>query len=75
MIKYLQEQGYRVKIDDEEEVFGTLLPKPNLIINLGRGLHLVWLITPVPYKVLPLWSVVQDYFYKQLKDLRVDRKS
>ena len=59
----------------EEEVFGTLLPKPNLIINSGRGLHLVWLINPVPYKALPLWNAVQDYFYKQLKDLGADRKS
>src|SRR5699024_2882529 len=38
----------------ELESFNEELPEPNLVIFSGRGLVLIWLIDPVPYKALPL---------------------
>ncbi|GAA0472724.1 replication protein [Alkalibacillus silvisoli] len=51
----------------ELELMDKEIPEPNLIIHSGRGLALVWLIEPLPYKALPLWQAVQDNFLKKLK--------
>lgn len=59
----------------ELEYFKQSIPEPNLIIFSGRGVVLVWLIEPVPYKALPLWNAVQQYFLKQLKDVGGDPKA
>jgi hypothetical protein len=57
------------------EYFGQLVPDPNIIIFSGQGVVLIWLIEPVPYKALPLWQAVQNYFLKQLSDLGGDPKA
>lgn len=49
------------------------IPIPNLIIDSGRGLYLIWLIEPVPYMELPLWKAVEEYIYSQLKEFGADR--
>lgn len=59
----------------EENYFNRLIPIPNLIIDSGRGLTLVWSIEKVPYKALPLWKAVQEYLYSQLKEFGADRKA
>lgn len=59
----------------ELESFNEELPEPNLVIFSGRGLVLIWLIDPVPYKALPLWQAVQNYFLDKLSDLGADSKS
>ena len=59
----------------EENYFNRSIPIPNLIIDSGRGLTLVWSIEKVPYKALPLWKAVQDYLYSQLKEFGADRKA
>ena len=59
----------------ELEYFRQSIPEPNLIIFSGRGLVLVWLIEPVPYKALPLWNAVQNHFVNQLKDVGSDPKA
>ena len=59
----------------EENYFNRSIPIPNLIIDSGRGLYLIWLIDPVPYKALPLWKAVQEYLYSQLKEFGADRKA
>lgn len=59
----------------EHESFGEELPEPNLVIFSGRGLVLIWLIDPVPYKALPLWQAVQNYFLDKLSNLGADSKS
>ena len=38
---------------------GTGVPKPNLIINSGRGLQIKWLLDPLPAAALPRWNAVQ----------------
>ena len=59
----------------EENYFNGSIPIPNLIIDSGRGLTLVWSIEKVPYKALPLWKAVQEYLYSQLKEFGADRKA
>lgn len=57
----------------DNNYFGKIIPIPNLIIDSGRGLYLIWLIEPVPYKALPLWKAVEEYIYSQLKEFGADR--
>ena len=59
----------------EENYFNRSIPIPNLIIDSGRGLTLVWSIEKVPYKALSLWKAVQEYLYSQLKEFGADRKA
>ena len=58
-----------------ENYFGKNIPIPNLIIDSGRGLYLIWLIKKVPSMALPLWKAVEDYFYKTLKEFGADRQA
>lgn len=60
---------------DIEVFYDNILPEPNLIIFSGRGIVCVWLIEPVPYKALPLWKAVENYFYEQLSYVGADKKS
>ena len=59
----------------EWEVFGQGLPEPNMIIFSGRGLVLIWNIEPIPYKAMPLWRAVENYFAEQLKEVGADTKA
>lgn len=59
----------------EENYFNRVIPIPNLIIDSGRGLTLVWSIEKVPYMALPLWKAIQEYLYSQLKEFGADRKA
>lgn len=59
----------------EDNYFNRSIPIPNLIIDSGRGLTLVWCIEKVPYNALPLWKAVQEYLYSQLKEFGADRKA
>jgi hypothetical protein len=59
----------------EHEYYKQVIPEPNIIIFSGQGIVLIWLLEPVPYKALPLWQAVQDYFLNQLKDLGGDSKA
>lgn len=59
----------------EFEVFGQLLPEPNMIIFSGRGLVLIWHIEPIPYMAMPLWRAVENYFAEQLKEVGADTKA
>lgn len=60
---------------DIEVFHDNILPEPNLIIFSGRGIVCVWFIEPVPYKALPLWKAVENYFYEQLSYVGADKKS
>lgn len=57
----------------DDNYFGKTIPIPNLIIDSGRGLYLIWLIEPVPYMALPLWKAIEEYIYKELKEFGADR--
>ena len=58
-----------------ENYFGKNIPIPNLIIDSGRGLYLIWLIKKVPSMALPLWKAAEEYFYKTLKEFGADRQA
>ncbi len=59
----------------ESEHFGRTIPRPNLIIDSGRGFYLIWLINTVPSKALPLWKAVEEYLYSVLKPFGADRQA
>lgn len=58
----------------EDEFFRNKLPQPTYIISSGRGLYLIWKIEPVPSMALPLWKAIEEFFYRELKELGADRK-
>lgn len=59
----------------ENNYFNKSIPRPNMIIDSGRGLYLIWLINSVPSKALPLWKAVEEYLYNSLKQFGADRKA
>ena len=58
-----------------ENYFGKNIPTPNLVIDSGRGLYLIWLIKKVPGMALPLWKAIEEYFYRILKEYGADRQA
>lgn len=59
----------------DDNYFNKTLPIPSFIIDSGRGMYLIWLIEPVPYKALKEWQKIQKYILKQLKEFGADRKA
>lgn len=59
----------------EEEYFNISIPRPNLIIDSGRGLNLIWSIEPVPSKALPLWKALMYKFFNELKEFGADNSA
>ncbi|MBQ9012644.1 MAG: DNA-binding response regulator [Bacilli bacterium] len=51
------------------------IPKPSLVIDSGRGLHVYWIIKNAPYGALQTWQELQDYLYHQLKHLGADKRA
>jgi len=48
------------------------LPPPSAVVFSGRGLHLYWLIEPVPAQALPVWQRCQDVLIAALRSLGAD---
>lgn len=59
----------------EADYFNKSIPRPNLIIDSGRGLYLIWLLNSVPSKALPLWKAIEEYLYGVLKPFGADRQA
>jgi len=59
----------------EKDYYNSKIPIPNLTIDSGKGLNLIWLIRPVPSKAMPLWGFTQKYIFSQLSELGADSKS
>ena len=53
----------------EEDFFGSRVPWPNAVVETGRGMHLYWLIEPLPPDKLPLWQLTQDFLLDALSDI------
>lgn len=53
----------------QEDFFDIEIPKANLIIQTGRGLALYWILENLPSQGLPLWTLVQEQFYKKIKEI------
>lgn len=52
-----------------------VIPKPSMIVDSGRGLHLYWRIEHAPKGAAYTWQELEDYLYKQLKPLGADLKA
>lgn len=68
-----------VDIDDHtdlDEVLDSLaeqrLPAPSMAVWSGTGMHLYWLLEPLPPKTLPVWQRCQDALIQALKPLGAD---
>ena len=48
------------------------LPCPSVALFSGRGLHLYWLLEPLPAKTLPVWQRIQDALIAALAPLGSD---
>ena len=51
------------------------IPKPTMVTDSGRGVHLYWRIQNAPYGALNTWQELQDYIYYNLKYLGADRQA
>lgn len=67
---YTKEQ---ILMNLNDNYFNKTLPIPSYIIDSGRGMYLIWLIEPVPYKALKEWQKIQKYILKQLKEFGADK--
>lgn len=56
----------------ENDLYGSKVPRPNYLIDSGRGLYYVILIKPAPSMAMPLWYAVQRYLYNVLKPFGAD---
>lgn len=56
----------------EKDLYGSKIPRPNYLIDSGRGLYYIILIEPVPSVAMPLWYAVQRYLYNELKEFGAD---
>lgn len=70
--KFTKEQ---ILMNLEENYFNKSIPRPNLIVDSGRGLYLIWLLNSVPSKALPLWKAIEEYLYSVLKPFGADRQA
>jgi hypothetical protein len=68
-----------VDLDDQTDAYAVLdhlaqarIPAPGLIVSSGTGLHLYWLLEPLPPQVLPVWQRCQDELIRILKPLGAD---
>ncbi|GAA0703192.1 hypothetical protein GCM10008904_10060 [Paraclostridium ghonii] len=51
------------------------IPKPTMVTDSGRGVHLYWRMQNAPYGALNTWQELQDYIYYNLKHLGADRQA
>ena len=62
----------QVKYFLEKDLYGSKIPRPNYLIDSGRGLYYIILIKPVPSMAMPLWYAIQRYLYNELKEFGAD---
>lgn len=71
-----------VDIDGYTDLLGALdalsearMPAPSCAVYSGRGLHLYWLLEPVPAQALPVWQRIQNALIAVLQPLGADTKA
>lgn len=52
-----------------------IIPKPSMIVDSGRGIHLYWRIEHAPKGASYTWQELEDYLYRSLKDLGADLRA
>jgi hypothetical protein len=68
-----------VDLDDNEDMYSVLdrladaqMPGPSLVVWSGSGMHIYWLLDPLPAKCLPVWQRIQDKLIATLKPVGAD---
>lgn len=51
------------------------IPKPTMIVDSGRGIHVYWRIKNAPYGALYTWQELEDMLYQNLKEYGADIKA
>lgn len=51
------------------------IPKPSMIVDSGRGIHLYWKIKNAPYQALYTWQQLEDFLYYKLKKYGADGRT
>lgn len=51
------------------------IPKPTMVVDSGRGLHVYWRIKNAPYAALHTWQELEDMLYHRLKEYGADIKA
>lgn len=69
---YVDIDGYTYWEGALDALSDAHLPSPSFIIFSGRGMHLYWLLEPLPAKALPVWQLVQDTLVSALAPLGAD---
>ena len=55
-----------------EALVAAMLPLPSLAVFSGRGIHLYWLMEPVPRQALPVWQLVEEKLVASLLPIKAD---
>ena len=58
-----------------EKYYEGKIPKPTMVIDSGRGVHLYWRIHNAPSQAICTWQELEDYLYYQLKGLGADKQA
>lgn len=58
-----------------EMVDDGIIPKPTMIVDSGRGLHVYWRIHNAPYGALHTWQELVDLFCSRLKSIGSDSRA
>lgn len=51
------------------------IPRPTMITDSGRGIHVYWKIEHAPYGALYSWQEIEDMLYHRLKHLGADKQA
>ena len=76
---YIDLDIHKVGLEKSETVYQVAfmveegkIPKPSMIVDSGRGIHLYWRINHAPMGAIYTWQNLEDYLYHQLKPLGAD---
>ena len=58
-----------------QELAHKRLPAPSFAVYSGRGLHLYWLLHPVPAQALPVWQRIEDKLVEALTEIGADPRA
>ena len=58
-----------------DELAHQRLPAPSFAVYSGRGLHLYWILHPVPAQALPVWQRIEDKLVEALTEIGADPRA
>ena len=58
-----------------QELAHQRLPAPSFAVYSGRGLHLYWMLHPVPAQALPVWQRIEDTLVDALTEIGADPRA